>query len=225
MNLCIQYILKPILVLAGLSGTGVFFYQAMVVSTGFHDAMLLFASAVGILTTSTLLLHAAEWVRNPGDAVVRVGHLTHSSEYETSSLGDESWKNNYLTASVCFPRPRTGRATHQLQCHMCPRALKVEVWSHSRALRNKLVLVIAYITYGLFWFLLAHQWPGIEAVPGLVGLAVALLGILAVFPGILVFAIGLGFLFTSWSGTTDGVGSGEFLYSSSLDTDHQLFNA
>jgi len=223
-NWIIQYLLKPFVTIAGLGATGFLYYQALRVAPDVTAAIRLFMAAVGVLFLFTGSIHALEWIRNRDDPIVRLGHFTHSSDYRRSSTGDESWKANFSTSVLWLTRPRLGKEIRRVHCHVCSE-VAVEVWSFSRALRNKATVVLVYSVYGFYWVFLVHMWPGLrENAPCLVQGLVGLTGFAAVFPGLLLALAGLPFLLSSWGGTESGVGTSHlFLGSTTLDEGHKVF--
>ena len=225
MNWFAQYLLKPVLGLGGLAGTGYIYHRAISAASSTSEAFTLFGAAVGVLLVSMVLVHGVEWMCNRDNPVVRLGHFTHVSDYKESA-GDKSWKENYSTSVLRLPRPRSGARIHRVHCHACSH-VDVEVWSYLRALRNKVLVVLIYALYGFYWILLVHIWPAMrENAHGLVKSVVAISGFAGLFPGIPVALAGLNFLLTSWVGTESGVGSSVFFFlgSRTIGNEHKIFS-
>ena len=173
-----------------------------------------------------MVAHAVEWSLDDSRSAFRIGHFTHISDYKEWA-NDKSWKENYSTSVFNVRRPHSGIDIHNVICHAgCQ--VQVEVWSHLRALRNKMAVALIYVLYGFFYLLLGYLLPvrdnASEAVKLLAGVAAFVALFPGLFPGVIMALAGLGFLAAPWVGTECGVGSSHLFFGSkTIDRWHKIF--
>ena len=198
------------------------FYQAITNEAKY--TILFFIGYTGSLFSFSFLVHLIERFNHPSEVLVRLGHFTHSSDYR-DTFHERSWKDNYTTSLIRFKRPKFGKELHKVRCHntSCP-LVEVEIWSHARALRNKVIVVCIYTIYGFFWIFLVRMWPELrENAHPFVGLLVTITAFIGA-GGILIAIPGLIYIVSPWVGTEKGVGKSIGFLGSTTLKGHKIFS-